>query len=83
MAKYDDLKAALEFIRKGYGKGDSPFRFTASEMGEAIDLSEKKTRDVLESVNVYARFWKGRFPSSGHNFIVGPAEFGRIKDRFK
>ncbi|EGB15722.1 glycosyl transferase family protein [Pseudodesulfovibrio mercurii] len=83
MAKYNDLKAALKYIREGYGEGKEPFRFTASQLAEALGLSEKKTREVLGRVNVYARFWKGRFPASGHNFIVSSQVFDRIRTSFE
>ncbi|RWU02478.1 hypothetical protein DWB63_16050 [Pseudodesulfovibrio sp. S3] len=83
MVKHFDLKAALDFIRKGYTKGKEPFHFTASELANAISISEKKAIEVLEKINNRAQFWRGSFASNGDSLVVSSTVFERIKDWFK
>lgn len=83
MAKYHDMKKSLDFIREGFSKSKTPFRFTVADIAKVIDSSENTAKNVIQSINTYAHFWKGRFPPSGENFIVSTTVFERIKDRFK
>lgn len=83
MAKYNDIVKALDFIRNGYSKGKAPFRFTISDIAKVIDSSEKKATEVIQRINDRALFWRGRFQSSGDNFIVSEQVFERIKNLYK
>ena len=83
MVKHYDLKAALDFIRQGYSKSTSPFRFTVSDMAGAINSSEKMAKEILQTINTRAQFWRGNFPLTGDNFIVSSQVFERIKNWFK
>lgn len=82
MAKYTDIKEGLAFIRKGYSK-EAPFSFTLSEIADATELSEKKARGVLESINTRAQFWKGNFPPYGENLVVSSRVFDRLQGWFE
>ena len=82
MAKYNDIKGALDFIRQGYSKDEAPFGFTVSDIAGAINTSEKKAQHVLETINDRAYFWNGNFPGKNDSFIVSPQVFERIKNWF-
>ncbi|BCS89232.1 hypothetical protein PSDVSF_24740 [Pseudodesulfovibrio sediminis] len=83
MVKHFDLKAALDFIRKGYTKGKEPFCFTVPEMASAINISEKKTKEVLARINDRAQFWRGSYLPNYDNLVVSAPVFERVKDWFK
>jgi len=82
MAKHNHIRQALDYIRQGYSQDDPPFRFTVSDLSDAIGTSEKKTRDVLRAINNRARFWRGDFPASGENFIVSTPVYERLSGWF-
>lgn len=83
MVKHNDLKGALDFIKQGYSKSGDPFRFTVSDIAEAVNLSETKARDVVGTINTRARFWRGNFPFNVENFIVSEPVFERLQGWFE
>ncbi|MEZ7198270.1 MULTISPECIES: hypothetical protein [Pseudodesulfovibrio] len=81
MANHQDIKGALDFLRKGYSDGDDSFRFTVADIVGELGISEKKARDVLRAINNRARFWRGDFPASGDLVVNGPV-YERITNWF-
>lgn len=83
MAKHNELKGALDYLRKNYSKGDSAFKFTVNDLASGIDVSEKKAKDIVKRINTRAQFWRGNFEPRSDDYIVSPQVFDRIKDWFK
>lgn len=82
MAKHNELKGALEYIRGEYEKGTPPFEFTTSDIVKGVDISEKKAKEIIKKINTHAQFWRGGFQPSGDSFVVTPQVYDRIKNLF-
>lgn len=83
MVKRNELVGALDFLKQGYSKGKDPFRFTVSDIADAVDLSETKARNVLKTINTRARFWRGNFPQTDENFVVNAPVYERLQGWFE
>ncbi|MGE4195397.1 MAG: hypothetical protein AB7E51_18585 [Pseudodesulfovibrio sp.] len=83
MVKHNDLKGALDFIKQGYSKSGDPFRFTVSDIAEAMNLTETKARDVVSTINTRARFWRGHFPAAADGFAVDGPVIERLQGWFE
>lgn len=82
MAKHNDIKGALDFIRQGYAKGKSPFSFTVSDIMGELKVSERTAKGVLHTINTRAQFWRGDFPKKNASFTVSAPVYDRLTNWF-
>ncbi|WP_319582484.1 hypothetical protein [uncultured Pseudodesulfovibrio sp.] len=81
MAKHNDIKGALDFMRQGYSKDGDSFSFTVADIVSNLDITERQAKDVLRAVNTRARFWRGDFPA-GSELVVNAPVYDRITNWF-
>ncbi|WP_316898393.1 hypothetical protein [Pseudodesulfovibrio indicus] len=83
MVKHNDLRGALDFIKQGYSKSGDSFSFTVSDIADAMNLSETKARNVVSTINIRARFWRGHFPAAADGFTVNAPVIERLQGWFE